>query len=169
MLLSSRLFVCLRSCVYTHLTHLCLVSFWRGVDKSIYLFVGQRNKIYTFWWGIDKMTLIYCRNGNGSGIWSSIHLSVRLCTSPGPDDLSIQLIPCMARSLAMWTAPDITLDLSFSQHINRFTVNASKSLGFLKRNILTQNPAIRKAAYTTIVHPQVEYSCLVSSPYTKKI
>ena len=58
--------------------------------------------------------------------------------------------------------------LSFTQHINRTTANASKSLGHLKRNILTKNPAIREAAYKTIVRPQVEYASSVWSPYTKK-
>ena len=43
---------------------------------------------------------------------------------------------------------DITSDLSFTQHINRTTANASKGLGYLKRNILTKNPAIRKALST---------------------
>ena len=52
--------------------------------------------------------------------------------------------------------------------INRTTANASKSLGYLKRNILTKNPAIKEAAYKTIVRPQVEYACSVWSPYTKK-
>ena len=63
---------------------------------------------------------------------------------------------------------DITSDLSFTQHINRTTANASKSLGYLKRNILTKNLAIREAAYKTIVRPQVEYDNSVWSSYTKK-
>ena len=63
---------------------------------------------------------------------------------------------------------DIISDLSFTQHINRTTANASKSLGYLKRNVLTKNPTIREAAYKTIVCPQVEYASSVWSPYTKK-
>ena len=69
---------------------------------------------------------------------------------------------------ARYLGVDITSDLSFTQHINRATANASKSLGYLKRNILTKNPAIREAAYKTIVRPQVEYASSVWSPYTKK-
>ena len=122
----------------------------------------------------SKTTLIYRRSGNRSGIWTSIRLSVRLCTSPHPDNLSIQHIPCMAGQVldsvgrARYLGVDITSDLSFTQHINRTTANASKSLGYLKRNILTKNPAIREAAYKTIVRPQVEYASSVWSPYTKK-
>ena len=54
---------------------------------------------------------------------------------------------------ARYLGVDITSDLSFTQHINRTTANASKSLGYLKRNILTKNPAIREVAYKTIVRP----------------
>ena len=70
---------------------------------------------------------------------------------------------------ARYLGVDITSDLSFTQHINPTTANASKSLGYLKRNILTKNPAIREAADKTIVRPKVEYASSVWSPYTKKI
>ena len=33
----------------------------------------------------------------------------------------------------------ITSDLSFTQHINRTTANASKRLGYIKSNVLTKN------------------------------
>ena len=63
---------------------------------------------------------------------------------------------------------DISSDLNFNHHINRVTANASKSLGFLKRNIKTKHPGIREAAYKTTVRPQVEYASSVWSPYAKK-
>ena len=63
---------------------------------------------------------------------------------------------------------DISSDLNFNHHINRVTANASKSLGFLKRNIKSKHPGIREAAYKTTVRPQVEYASSVWSPYTKK-
>ena len=69
---------------------------------------------------------------------------------------------------ARYLGVDVTSDLRFTQHINRTTANASKSLGYLKHNILTKNPAIREAAYKTIVRPQVEYASSIWSPYTKK-
>ena len=70
---------------------------------------------------------------------------------------------------ARYLGVDITSDLSFTQHINSTTANASKSLGCLKRNILTKNPAIREAAYKTIVRPQVEYASTVWSQIQKKM
>ena len=70
---------------------------------------------------------------------------------------------------ARYLGVDITSDLNFTQHINRTTSNASKSLGYLKRNILTKHSGIRGAVYKTIVRPQVEYASTVWSPHTKRI
>ena len=64
---------------------------------------------------------------------------------------------------ARYLAVEISSDLKFSHHINRVTANASKSLGFLKRNIKT-----KQAAYKTVVRPQLEYASSNWSPYTKK-
>ena len=63
---------------------------------------------------------------------------------------------------------DISSNLNFSHHINRITANASKSLGFLKRNIKTKHSGIREAAYKTVVRPQLECASPIWSPYTKK-
>ena len=55
-----------------------------------------------------------------------------------------------------------------NQHIQNITTSASRSLGFLKRNIRSQNPAaLREMAYKTLVRPVVEYASSVWSPYTK--
>ena len=69
---------------------------------------------------------------------------------------------------ARYLSVDISSNLNFSHHVNRATANASKSLGFLKRNIKTKHPGIREAAYKATVRPQVEYASSVWSPYTKK-
>ena len=69
---------------------------------------------------------------------------------------------------ARYLGVDISSDLNFSHHINRITANASKSLGFLKRNIKTKHSGIREAAYKTVVRPQLEYASPIWSPYTKK-
>ena len=50
---------------------------------------------------------------------------------------------------ARYLGVDISSDLNFDHHINRVTANASKSLGFLKRNIKTKHPGICEAAYKT--------------------
>ena len=60
----------------------------------------------------------------------------------------------------------ISSNLSFNNHTQSITTSASRSLGFLTRNIRTQNPALREMAYKTLVHSLVEYSSTVWSPYT---
>ena len=69
---------------------------------------------------------------------------------------------------ARYLGVDISSDLNFNHHINCVTANASKSLGFLKRNIKTKHPGIRETAYKTTVRPQVEYALSGWSLYTKK-
>ena len=62
---------------------------------------------------------------------------------------------------------EISSNLSFNGHIQNMTTSASRSLGFLKRNIRSKNPELREMAYKTLVCPLVEYSSSVWSPYTK--
>ena len=45
---------------------------------------------------------------------------------------------------------------SFNSHIQNITTSASRSLGFLKRNIWSKNPELREMAYKTLVGPLVE-------------
>ena len=61
---------------------------------------------------------------------------------------------------------EISSNLSFNSHIQNITTSASRSLGFLKRNIRSKNPELREMAYKTLVRPLVEYSSSVWSPYT---
>ena len=61
---------------------------------------------------------------------------------------------------------EISSNLLFNNHIQNITTSASRSLGFLRRNIRSQNPALREMAYKTLVRPIVEYSSTVWSPYT---
>ena len=68
---------------------------------------------------------------------------------------------------AKYLGVDISKDLSWNTHINRISINANRTLGFLKRNINTKNTAIRTAAYQTLVRPQVEYASTVWSPSTQ--
>ena len=49
---------------------------------------------------------------------------------------------------------EISSNLSFNSHIQNITTSASRSIGFLKRKNRSQNPALRKMAYKTLVrHP----------------
>ena len=68
---------------------------------------------------------------------------------------------------AKYLGVDISKDLSWNTHINRISINANSTLGFLESNIKTKNTAIRTAAYQTLVCPQVEYASTVCSPFTQ--
>ena len=61
---------------------------------------------------------------------------------------------------------EISSNLLFNDHIQNITTSASRSLGFLRRNIRSKNPALREIAYKTLVRPLVEYLLTVWSPHT---
>ena len=62
----------------------------------------------------------------------------------------------------------ISKDLSWNTHINNISSTANKTLGFVKRNVVTKNKDIKTMAYNSLVCPQVEYASTVWSPYTKE-
>ena len=63
---------------------------------------------------------------------------------------------------------DAAKDLNWNTHINNITSPANKTLGFVKRNVVTKNRDIKTMAYNSLVRPQVEYASAVWSPYTKE-
>ena len=69
---------------------------------------------------------------------------------------------------AKYLGVDLSEDLSFNTHINRICTTANRTLGFVKRNIQTQNKKVKETAYKTLVRPQVEYWSPVWSPYIKQ-
>ena len=69
---------------------------------------------------------------------------------------------------AKYLGVTISKDLNWNNHINDITAKANRTLGFVKRNVKTWNESIKELAYTTLVHPQVEYASLVWSPHTKQ-
>ena len=95
---------------------------------------------------------------------------VHITRSPRPIKTSYTMHGHVLDSVdsARYLGVDISSNLSFSTHINRISSNASKSLGYLKRDILTKHPGIREAAYKTIVRPQLEYASTVWNNNLKK-
>ena len=73
----------------------------------------------------------------------------------------------MAKYWNRLQAPSTWAWKSFNSHIQNITTSAGRSLGFLKRNMRSKNPELKEMAYKTLVHPLVEYSSSVWSPYTK--
>ena len=54
---------------------------------------------------------------------------------------------------------------SWNEHISLITAKANGTLGFVKRDVKTNNSKVKELAYKTLVRPQVEYA----SPNIKKI
>ena len=61
---------------------------------------------------------------------------------------------------------DIQNDLKWDTHINRITSSASKTLGFIRRNLGACTMDTKKSAYTALVRPTLEYcSAVWGSPH----
>ena len=94
-----------------------------------------------------------------------IHITRSRTPVPSQYLLHGQVLESVAGS--KYLGVEISSNLSFNGHIQNITTSASRSLGFLKRNIRSRNPELREMAYKTLVRPLVEYSSSVWSPYTK--
>ena len=55
----------------------------------------------------------------------------------------------------------ISKDLSWREHINQTTAKASRSVGFLRRNLRSCPQEVKSQAYTTLVRPVLEYASAV--------
>ena len=64
---------------------------------------------------------------------------------------------------------DIQHDLKWNTHIDRITASASRTFGFVRRNLSSCNKETKKAAYIALVCPTVEYCSVVWDPYTKEL
>ena len=64
---------------------------------------------------------------------------------------------------------DIQNDLKWDTHINRITSSASKTLGFVRRNLGSCTMETKKSAYTALVRPTLEYCSAVWDPHTNEL
>ena len=117
--------------------------------------------------------LLTSTNGSWKGTWSSISESVKLYTLQDLRLRSQANTCCMAKfgnqlqpAGSKYLGEEISNSLLFNNHMQNITTSASRSLGFLRRNIGSQNPALREMAYKTLVRPLEEYLSTVWSPYT---
>lgn len=63
----------------------------------------------------------------------------------------------------------ITSKLDWKEHIENTTKKASKTLGFLRRNLKNAAEKTRETAYKTLIRPQVEYCAGIWDPHTKEL
>ena len=59
---------------------------------------------------------------------------------------------------------DIQHDLKWNNHINRITSTASKTLGFVRRNLHSCTKDTKAQAYKMLIRPSVEYYSAVWDP-----
>ena len=66
---------------------------------------------------------------------------------------------------AKYLGVTITNDLDLGQHIPEISCNATKTFGFLRRNLALTPRHKKEAAYKTLVRPQLEYATPIWHPY----
>ena len=71
-------------------------------------------------------------------------------------------------SSAKYLGVQITDDLDWGQHINEITSKATKTLGFLCRNMAFAPRETKAAAYKTLIRPKLEYAAPVWMPHHQK-
>ena len=86
---------------------------------------------------------------------------------PIPTSYSLHGQTLKTVSSARYLGVDIASSLSWNTHVDRVASTANRTLGFLKRNIKSKSPYIRKCTYQTLVRPQLEYASSVWDPHTR--
>ena len=61
----------------------------------------------------------------------------------------------------------ISSDLSWNAHVDQIHAKASRTLGFLMRNLISCPKHVKESAYKTLVRPLLEYSSAAWDPYTQ--
>ena len=63
----------------------------------------------------------------------------------------------------------ITEKMDLGQHISDMLSKATKTLGFLRRNLAFTPRSTMEVAYKTLVRPKLEYAAPIWSPYCKTL
>ena len=61
----------------------------------------------------------------------------------------------------------ITDNLDWGQHVSEISCKATKTMGFLRRNLALAPKHTKEVAYKTLVRPQLEYAAPIWNPYHK--
>ena len=61
----------------------------------------------------------------------------------------------------------ITDNMDWGQHVSEISSKATKTLGFLRRNLAFAPRSTKEVAYKTLVRPKLEYAAPIWSPHTK--
>ena len=61
----------------------------------------------------------------------------------------------------------ITDNMDWGQHVSEISSKATKTLGFLRRNLAFAPRSTKEIAYKTLVRPKLEYAAPIWSPHSK--
>ena len=61
----------------------------------------------------------------------------------------------------------ISDNMDWGQHISEISSKATKTFGFLRRNLAFAPRSTKEVAYKTLVRPKLEYAAPIWSPYSK--
>ena len=61
----------------------------------------------------------------------------------------------------------VTDNMDWGQHISEISSKATKTFGFLRRNLVFAPRNTKEVAYKTLVRPKLEYAAFIWSPYSK--
>ena len=61
----------------------------------------------------------------------------------------------------------ITDNMDLGQHVSEISSKATKTLGFLRRNLAFAARSTKEVAYKTLVRPKLEYAAPIWSPHSK--
>ena len=61
----------------------------------------------------------------------------------------------------------ITDNMDWCQHVSEISSKATKTLGFLRRNLAFAPKSTNEVAYKTLVQPKLEYAAPICSPHSK--
>lgn len=78
---------------------------------------------------------------------------------------SLNNSPIIAVSAYQYLGVELTSNLSWVSHINTITAKASRTLGYLKRNLKSAPSHLRKLSYETYVRPKLEYASAIWAPH----
>ena len=56
--------------------------------------------------------------------------------------------------------------MHWGQHISEISSKATKTLGFLRRNLASAHRSTKKVAYKILIRPKLEYAEPIWSPYS---
>lgn len=76
----------------------------------------------------------------------------------------INSTPIARTSSYKYLGVHLTSSLSWVTHINSICSQASRTLGYLRRNLTSAPPEVRQLAYQTYVRPKLEYASSIWNP-----